>query len=75
MERLYTIPLEVGLATTPGLKNVRTTSFYGLSFVRLTFDYGVDYYFALLHTQLSLTQNVSLPNRVTAENRSVEPCR
>lgn len=67
MERLYTIPLEVGLATTPGLNNIRSTSFYGLSFVRLTFNYGVDYYFALLQTQLSLTQNVSLPNDVQPE--------
>jgi cobalt-zinc-cadmium resistance protein CzcA len=64
MERLYTIPLEVGLAVTPGLNNVRSTSFYGLSFVRLTFNYDVDYYFALEQTQLNITQNVSLPNNV-----------
>ena len=47
MERLYTIPMEVGLAPTPGVHNIRSTSFYGLSFVRVTFEYGVDYYFAL----------------------------
>lgn len=64
MERLYTIPMEVGLAITPGLNNVRSTSFYGLSFVRLTFEYGVDYYFALEQTQLNITQNVNLPNNV-----------
>jgi heavy metal efflux system protein len=62
MERLYTIPMEVGLAITPGLNNIRSTSFYGLSFVRMTFDYGVDYYFALEQTQLNITQNVTLPN-------------
>ncbi len=50
MERLYTIPMEMGLAITPGLANIRSTSFYGLSFVRLTFEYGVDYYFALEQT-------------------------
>ena len=44
MERLYTIPIEVGLAPTPGVNNIRSTSFYGLSFVRVTFEYGVDYY-------------------------------
>ncbi|MGO9171768.1 MAG: efflux RND transporter permease subunit [Rhodomicrobium sp.] len=64
MERLYTIPMEMGLAITPGLANIRSTSFYGLSFVRLTFEYGVDYYFALEQTQLNITQNVTLPNNV-----------
>ena len=64
MERLYTIPIEVGLAPTPGVNNIRSTSFYGLSFVRLTFDYGVDFYFALQQTQISLLQNVNLPNNV-----------
>ena len=47
MEKYYTIPMEVGLYPTPGVVNVRSTSFYGLSFVRVTFKYGVDYYFAL----------------------------
>src|SRR5271166_4695363 len=62
LERLFTIPIEVGLAPTPGLNNIRSTSFYGLSFVRMTFEYGVDYYFALEQTQLNITQNVTLPN-------------
>ena len=61
MERYYTIPMEVGLYPTPGLENIRSTSFYGLSFVRLTFKYGTDYYFALTQTGLNLTQNVTLP--------------
>jgi heavy metal efflux system protein len=65
MERYYTIPIEVGVATTPGVNNVRSTSFYGLSFVRVTFDYGVDYYFAYQQTAISLQQNVSLPNNVS----------
>jgi cobalt-zinc-cadmium resistance protein CzcA len=64
MERLYTIPMEVGLAPTPGVNNIRSTSFYGLSFVRVTFEYGVDYYFALQQAQISLLQNVNLPNNV-----------
>src|SRR6516164_9506559 len=64
MERYYTIPMEVGLAPTPGVNNIRSTSFYGLSFVRVTFDYGVDFYFALQQTQVSLLQNVNLPNNV-----------
>ena len=47
MERYYTIPMEVGLYVTPGVDNIRSTSFYGLSFVRVTFKYGVDYYLRL----------------------------
>jgi len=35
MERSYTRAMEVGLATTPGVDNIRSTSFYGLSFVRV----------------------------------------
>jgi cobalt-zinc-cadmium resistance protein CzcA len=64
MERYYTIPMEVGLAATPGVDNIRSTSFYGLSFVRVTFKYGVDYYFARTQAALSLQQNVNLPNNV-----------
>jgi heavy metal efflux system protein len=64
MERYYTIPMEVGLSPTPGLDNIRSTSFYGLSFVRVTFRYGVDYYFAVTQAALNLQQNVSLPNNV-----------
>jgi len=62
MERYYTIPMEIGLAPTPGIDNIRSTSFYGLSFVRVTFKYGVDYYFAYTQAALNLQQNVSLPN-------------
>ena len=61
MERYYTIPMEVGLYITPGVDNIRSTSFYGLSFVRVTFKYGVDYYFAYTQAQINLQQNVSLP--------------
>src|SRR5262249_27152456 len=64
MERYYTIPLEVGLYPTPGVENIRSTSFYGLSFVRVTFKYGIDYYFAYTQAALSLQQRVSLPNNV-----------
>ena len=67
MERYYTIPLEVGLAATPGVDVIRSTSFYGLSFVRVVFQYGVDYYFALTQTAINLRQNVNLPNGVTAQ--------
>ena len=61
MERYYTTPMEIGLYSTPGIANIRSTSFYGLSFVRVTFKYGVDYYFAYTQAALSLQQNVTLP--------------
>ncbi|MGP0091408.1 MAG: efflux RND transporter permease subunit [Xanthobacteraceae bacterium] len=61
MERYYTVPMEVGLYPTPGIERIGSTSFYGLSFVRVNFKYGIDYYFAYTQTNLSLTQNVNLP--------------
>jgi len=67
MERYYTIPMEVGLAATPGVDVIRSTSFYGLSFVRVVFQYGVDYYFALTQAEINLQQNVTLPNGVTPQ--------
>src|SRR3974377_289017 len=65
MERYCTIPIEVGLAATPGVDIIRSTSFFGLSFVRVAFKYGIDYYFAVTQAALSLQQNVSLPNNVS----------
>lgn len=64
MEKYYTIPMEVGLYPTPGVVNIRSTSFYGLSFVRVTFRYGVDYYFALTQAANSIQQNITLPNNL-----------
>ncbi len=64
MERYYTIPMEIGLATTPGVDVIRSTSFYGLSFVRVVFNYGVDYYAAYTQAAINLQQRVSLPNNV-----------
>lgn len=61
MERYYTKPMEVGLYPTPGVANIRSTSFYGLSFLSVTFKYGVDYYFAYTQAQNSIQQNISLP--------------
>src|ERR1700677_312161 len=61
MERYYTLPIEIGLYTTPGIEVIRSTSFYGLSFVRVSFKYGVDYNFAYAQAGISLQQNVTLP--------------
>ena len=71
MERYYTIPMEIGLYPTPGIDNIRSTSFYGLTFVRVTFKYGVDFFFAYTQAALSLQQNVSLPgNQIPSISQS-----
>ena len=67
MEKYYTIPIEVGLYPTPGVVGIRSTSFYGLSFVRVTFAYGVDFYFALSQASVSIQQNVNLPGNQVAQ--------
>src|SRR5262249_26320843 len=70
MERYYTIPMEVGLAVVPDIEVIRSTSFYGLSFVRVMFRYGVDYWFARTQAAVALQQNVNLPNGVQATIQS-----
>src|SRR5215469_15669099 len=64
MERYYTRPIEIGLYTVPGIEVIRSTSFYGLSFVRVVFKYGVDFNFAYAQTAVALQQNVSLPGNL-----------
>ncbi|HKN24422.1 MAG TPA: CusA/CzcA family heavy metal efflux RND transporter [Candidatus Acidoferrum sp.] len=46
VERLTTLPLELAMNGAPRLKVMRSISLYGLSDVILTFDDGVDPYFA-----------------------------
>lgn len=66
MERYYAVPIENGLYAVPGIDVIRSNSFYGLSFVRVVFKYGVDYDFAFAQTAIALQQNVNLPGGVTA---------
>ena len=61
MERYYTVPMEIALYATPGVQVIRSTSFYGLSFVRVVFKYGIPYDFAYAQAVISLQQNCSLP--------------
>ncbi|MBV8407007.1 MAG: efflux RND transporter permease subunit [Alphaproteobacteria bacterium] len=61
MEKYYTIPIEIALFPTPGVVNIRSTSFYGLSFVRVTFRYGIDFNTAYANAAVYLQQGVSLP--------------
>src|SRR5580704_18000827 len=64
MERYYTRPIEIGLYTVPGIEVIRGTSFYGLSFVRVVFNYGIDFHFAYAQAAVALQQNVNLPGNL-----------
>ncbi len=64
MERYYTRPIEIALYATPDIEIIRSTSFYGLSFVRVLFKYGVDYNFAYAQAAIAMQQNVNLPGNL-----------
>src|SRR5256885_3441939 len=50
VERYITIPIEVAVASTPGLKFIRSNTVYGLGFIRLQYEYGRDYHFVRQQT-------------------------
>src|SRR3979409_2527434 len=45
VERYVTIPLEIAVSSTPGLKYIRSNTVFALGFLRIQFEYGRDYYF------------------------------
>ncbi|HVH66597.1 MAG TPA: CusA/CzcA family heavy metal efflux RND transporter [Gemmatimonadales bacterium] len=61
MERQVTVPVETQLFGIPGLEYTRSISLFGLSDVKLYFDYGTDY-FTDRQEALNRMQLVSLPN-------------
>src|SRR5918912_4185090 len=63
MERYVTIPIEIAVASTPGLKYLRSNTVYALSFIRLQFEYGRDYHFVRQQT-LNRLKDVTLPPNV-----------
>ena len=65
MERYVTIPIEIAVASTPGLKYIRSNTVYALSFIRLQFEYGRDYYFVRQQT-INRLQDAVLPHRRAA---------
>ncbi len=65
VERLITIPVELGMNGIPRLATSRSISLYGLSDVILTFEPGTDQYFAR-QQGINRLGDVSLPNGVTA---------
>src|SRR5882672_4632778 len=60
VERYVTIPLEIAVSSTPGLKYIRSNTVYALGFLRLQFDYGRDYYF-VRQQALNRLKDVTLP--------------
>src|SRR3954465_10955234 len=69
VEKFVTIPLEVSITSVKKKANLRTSSAYGLSYVRIIFDDDVDDAFARQHV-MSRIQNVDLPEDIKPE---VEP--
>src|SRR6476659_3664677 len=60
MERYVTIPIEIAVASTPGLRFIRSNTVYALSFIRLQFEYGRDYHF-VRQQALNRLKEASLP--------------
>ena len=44
MERAITLPIEIALQGMPGLSEIRSLSIFGLSDVKVYFDFGTDYF-------------------------------
>src|SRR5512143_3467763 len=63
VERYVTIPIEIAIASTPGLKYIRSNSVFALGFVRLQFEYGRDYFF-VLQQALNRLKEAELPTGV-----------
>jgi cobalt-zinc-cadmium resistance protein CzcA len=63
VERYVTVPIEIAVASTPGLKFIRSNSVFALGFVRLQFEYGRDYYF-VLQQALNRLKDAALPPQV-----------
>jgi heavy metal efflux system protein len=63
VERYVTIPLEIAVSSTPGLKYIRSNTVFALGFLRLQFEYGRDYYFVRQQV-INRLKDASLPNGV-----------
>jgi cobalt-zinc-cadmium resistance protein CzcA len=64
VERYVTIPIEIAVSSTPGLKYLRSNTVYALGFIRLQFEYGRDYHFVRQQT-LNRLKDTALPAGVT----------
>jgi len=66
MERQVTVPVETALFGIPRLQYTRSISLFGLSDVKLYFDYNSDYYWDRQEA-LNRMQLVSLPNNLSPQ--------
>ena len=64
VERYVTIPLEIAVASTPGLTYIRSNTVFALGFIRLQFEYGRDYNFVRQQVTNRL-KDATLPPTVT----------
>src|SRR6478609_10643567 len=64
VERYVTIPLEIALASTPGLTYIRSNTVFALGFLRLQFEYGRDYNFVRQQV-INRLKDATLPSVVT----------
>jgi cobalt-zinc-cadmium resistance protein CzcA len=67
VERQVSIPLEVTLAGIPGLKFTRSKSLFGLSHLRVQFEYGTDYLVARQEVINRLQFSQALPPGVSPQ--------
>ncbi len=63
VERYVTVPIEIAVSSTPGLKFTRSNTVFALGFVRLQFEYGRDYHFVRQQT-INRLKDVTLPTGV-----------
>lgn len=64
VERYVTIPLEIAVASTPGLTFIRSNTVFALGFIRLQFEYGRDYNFVRQQV-INRLKDATLPAAVT----------
>ncbi len=72
VERLITVPVELGLNAIPGLVTKRSISLYGLSDVTLTFSDDTDHYFARQRVYNRLPA-ITLPSGVSPSMSPMSP--
>src|SRR5690349_7986187 len=63
VERYVTLPIEIAVASTPGLKYTRSNTVFALGFIRLQFEYGQNYNFVRQQT-LNRLKDAQLPSGV-----------
>ena len=63
VERYITMPIEIAVSSTPGLKFIRSNTVFALGFIRLQFEYGQDYHF-VRQQALNRLRDANLPQGV-----------